>query len=115
DCILAAGVGSNICSFPTKVPLGKELVIEFISIEGVVPDNLQEFTEFDVATVAGSVGVTHHFPPVPISHAFTSFTSEMVRIYADPNTSILLVAVRDVTSGSALASATLSGYLVNLP
>ena len=89
---MGPGAGGNICTFPTKAPVGKELVIEFVTMQCLPPDNTQVCIELDIATVAGSVGVQHHFGPVQILGS--AYANQAVRIYADPNTSIFFVVSR---------------------
>ncbi len=113
QCNMGPGAGGNICTFPTKAPVGKELVIEFVTMQCLPPDNTQVCIELDMATVAGGVGVTHHFGPVQILGS--AYSNQAVRIYADPNTSIFFVVSRSSGTGTTVAVATLSGYLVNLP
>lgn len=99
-----------------SVPAGKRLVIEYVSLLGVVPAGQKLRVKIDA------------FAGGPGSHQLTlsnegSFqagrddykASHLTRIYADPGTDVFLRVARNSTSGVAGINASVSGYLVDVP
>jgi hypothetical protein len=99
------------------VPAGKRLVIEYVSGEAFVPTGQKAV--FSVITTIGgaSTGMRHYLH----TDAMGSFgapdyfrAGQVVRLYADPGTGVMLRADRDAATGDALARMSISGYFVNV-
>ena len=98
----------------THVPAKKRLVIEYISAEKILPVN-NLAGEFEIATVLGG--------PPPVTHTlfFSPQTngaqglSQLVRFYADPQTSVDIQVLREgATTQAVTVRAAISGHLVNV-
>jgi hypothetical protein len=97
-----------------QVQANKRLVIEYISCEMILPVN-NLAGEFLIATVLGA--------PPPISHRlfFNPLTngaqglSQLVRFYADPQTSVEIEVLREgATTLAVTVDAAISGHLVDV-
>ena len=99
------------------VPLGKRLVIEYVSMGATIPPS--QGATLTIDTFAGGAEATHLFPlsppAVPILGTTRTFLGQQVRIYADPGKTVLVQALRTSTAGNATFEFSISGYLVNLP
>ncbi|MGB8910102.1 MAG: hypothetical protein WCC84_15260 [Candidatus Cybelea sp.] len=98
------------------VPSGKRLVIEYVSGEAFLPTG--QTCLFSVITTIGgaSVGTSHYL----VSYAMGNFgapdcfvAGQVVRLFADPGTTVMLRADRDAASGAGIARMSLSGQLVD--
>ena len=93
-----------------KVPAGKELVIEYVSASGSVPAG--ESMTYSVAT-----GSVQHFIPavqqVPDSYLTIFVAGQQTRLYADPGTTVTLGVIRTGGGGTASATISISGTLVD--
>jgi hypothetical protein len=112
--------GTNVSTLTlATVPAGKRLVIEFISASGQVPLG-QHVESWGVLTVAPPTGGAQHEllvtaqPPAVIGDALFR-TSQQVRLYADPGTSVQTIIRRNSGAGSATFLMTVSGHLVDVP
>jgi hypothetical protein len=88
-----------------KVPAGKRLVIEFFTYD-VVAEN--PWFRFRIATTAGGVRTLH---TVVVSEDNTC--TKQFRLYADPDSEVVVQALRSGISGGFFANLTMSGYLVD--
>jgi hypothetical protein len=98
----------------TTVPAKRRLVIEYISSEMILPLS-NTAGEFEIATVLGG--------PPPVTHTlfFSPQTngaqglSQLVRFYADPQTSVIIQVLREGVATQAVSvRAAISGYLVDV-
>lgn len=103
---------NNQGAFIASVPAGKRLVIEYVSMVLLLPTGQKpsqaeivtdNFPHFLIATQQGSFGV------------FDTFSvSQQVRLYADSSVAFNVVrSANDGVDGSL--TATISGYLINVP
>ncbi|HSP16677.1 MAG TPA: hypothetical protein VLV78_18165 [Thermoanaerobaculia bacterium] len=111
--------GTNVSTLTVAtVPVGKRLVIEFVSMSGQVPPG-QHVELFHITTSAGPFGgATHDFlvnpqPDAVIGDALFR-ASQQVRLYADPGTTVTATFRRNSSAGLTTYGATISGYLVDL-
>lgn len=111
---LSSGSGSSTFT----VPSGKELVAEFFSfIVGLPQASGQSVSCVIATTVGGNAGYFYFIPSttgIPIGGGNYINMNQAARFYADPGTSVTLSCTRN-GSGASTASATLSGYLINVP
>jgi hypothetical protein len=110
--------GSNGVAQTFTVPAGKRLVIEFVAASlGLFPG--QKGILLITTTVGGSIA-SYDLPLTDQGVGFTGFagfrTSQMVRIYADPGSTVTVVVGSDgATFPVAIGElVSLSGYLVTL-
>ncbi len=96
-----------------SVPKDRRLVIEYLSGEGFLPSG-QKMLFGIICTVNGN-SARHYFG----THTIGKFGapdyywfSEQVKLYADPGTTVMLRADRDIAKQEATARISLSGYLV---
>jgi hypothetical protein len=100
------------------VPAGKRLVIETISIDTTVGTGQRPTARLE--SLAGGKFANHIFPQTKAgSDAFSDYYQGLysLRLYADPNTSITLVAARDSAGTTVNGQIVfhITGYYVNLP
>ena len=97
------------------VPAGKRLVIEHVSGSAFADESDRLFVH--IRTFAGGSDVRHHLP-FTVVHFFGDNRSYdfggVTKLYADPGTHVSLSYFIN-TSAHVFASATFSGYLVDLP
>jgi hypothetical protein len=116
--------GSLSASQSFMVPVGKRLVLEFAAGNTRLSD--WEYVRLTLRTIAGGESVGHELAPTTYRRAFEGsdppFTpdlvigfSQLVRIYADPGSSVSLTFLRtenrEARPGAVAAS--VSGYLVD--
>ena len=104
------------------VPTGKRLVIEYVSAQ--ISQTDCDFVRYSVTTTVQGVTQEHLFFLQVVGVGFTSpkifGLSQQTRIYADPNTEVILGrSVDAMDSGCGFSEPspdlTISGYLVNAP
>ncbi len=99
------------------VPAKKRLVIEYASGEAFVPTG-QKVLFSVITTIGGATTGTRHYLDTDALGSFGApdyfRAGQLVRLYADPGTTVMLRAIRDVATGDALARMSISGYLVNV-
>jgi hypothetical protein len=98
------------------VPTGKRLVMEYASGEAFMPTG-QKCLFSVITTIGGASTGTRHYLE---SNAVGKFgapdyfqAGQVVRLYADPGTTVMLRADRDIAAGDATARLSISGYLVD--
>jgi hypothetical protein len=111
---IAAGANAPNGSF--SVPAGRRLVIEHVSALVVVPAG-QRVMYTNINTFSGGGLVFHHLKAqsAGVSTATPGegyITSESLRLYADPGTSVLVAVNRSDSAGTGFMSVSVSGYLV---
>ena len=109
------------------VPAGKELVIEYASLDGCILPG--QSVELSVSTEIGGAFVRHAVniaPPaagpgvgviacsIPNASSITA-VGQQIRLYADPGTPVLVEGDRNSNTGLASFSFSISGYLVDVP
>lgn len=104
------------------MPDKKRLVIEYISVEvQAVEDG--DSLHADLVTTVGGTLVTHSLGVAePIERAKIDpsglnyrFLSRLVKLYADPNTNVSILASRSSRVGDTFVRFAVSGYLVEHP
>lgn len=98
------------------VPLNKRLVIEFVSAEVSILGN-EKFVMQIQTKLGGSVSnhfmmpnLIGTFPPNDIFEV-----SQQTRLYADPDTDVLIKIHRNAGGGIGDIESSISGYLVDIP
>jgi hypothetical protein len=116
DLNLPVGAGGQNASF--QVPAGKRLVIEYVSGEAFMPTG-QKCLFSIFTSLAGQSTPTRHLLETVSFGKFGApdyfRTAQVVRLYADPGTGVMLRADRDLTTGTATARMSLSGKLIAVP
>jgi hypothetical protein len=106
----------------TAVPAGKRLVIDYVSVFGVVPTGQKMVTAAILLIQPDLSFLQSYFRissqgPCGISSGFGDcfVASDQVRLYADPGTTVRAYTQRDDASGAGQVTFFVSGYFVNLP
>lgn len=113
-CSTNTNGGTQTCIATFNVPANKELVIEYVNVQcfGFGSPNPAQST---ITTTVGGSSVPYNFlrgDPNPIfNNVFQS--NALVRIYADPSTTVTLTGTQNGNGSTFLFS--LSGYYVNVP
>ena len=100
------------------VPKGKRLVIEYVSGEAFLPTGQKCLFSVITSLKGQTTGTRHYLESAPYGKfgAPDYFrAAQLVRLYADPGTTVMLRADRDLAGGDGLARMSLSGYLINVP
>ena len=105
--------GSNGFSFP--IPSGKRLVIEFVS--ATIGLNIGSIVDSAVKTTVNGITANHHMEFIQNAAAWgypQSYTiSKSMRVYADPDTTVMMYVVDNLT-GAGEMTAAISGYFVDV-
>lgn len=113
---LPVGTGGQNAGF--QVPAGKRLVIEYVSGDALMPTGQKCLFSIFTSLAGQPTGTRHLLETTTLGQfgASVSFrASQVVRLYADPGTTVMLRADRDVATGTAVARMSLSGHLVAVP
>jgi len=97
-----------------QVPAGKRLVIEWISAMQFVPQG--SGGAFGITTQVGGEQAFHAlatFPSATTDGNVDFTTSQVTRIYADPDSVVRVSGTRSVNQGSQFGNFVFSGYLEN--
>jgi hypothetical protein len=99
-----------------KVPKGRRLTIEYFSCEGDLP--VGQFFSVHLTTIGGSVQAGFDLTPVKLGTVPTPqdimVYSQIVKIYADSETDVLLTLVRSLGVGGALVRCSFAGELAHI-
>ncbi|MBV8201047.1 MAG: hypothetical protein JOZ15_10540 [Acidobacteria bacterium] len=101
-----------------NVPNGKRLVIEYVSGEAFLPKGQKALFSVITSLQGEATGISHYLDSDAIGHfgAPDYFRAgQVVRLYADPGTIVMLRADRDLATGEGLARMSISGELVAVP
>jgi hypothetical protein len=98
------------------VPAGKRLVIEYASLFAYLPDAQTMFVR--IFTSAGGAGVVHNLAvqrqeDYGVLKQFGA--AHLVKLYADPGTTVQVQAGRLGSTGTANCTVTLSGHFEDVP
>lgn len=110
----------NVCFGQTtfQIPAKQELVIEYASATAFIPGAGQGVL-YTVETTAGGANVPHHlFTTPPVNAAGIVAVSQLVRVYADPGTTVTVTFSElggFCGNGVSQVGMELSGFLVNVP
>lgn len=116
--------GSMSASETFMVPAGKRLVLEFVAGNTRLSD--WEFVRLILRTIASGESAGHELAPTTYRRGFEGSNpplhpdlnigfSQLVRIYADPGSSVSLTFLRTEIreAGTAVLATSVSGYLVD--
>jgi hypothetical protein len=110
-------VAGNFCNATITVPAGKQLIIEYASMSAAIPTGEVAFAK--VITFVGGRRATHSLSSSsPATAAFIgqlAQVGQLVRLYADPGSTVTFVAERGGPSVLVAFSFSIAGYLVDLP
>ncbi|HSS50846.1 MAG TPA: hypothetical protein VLX28_18045 [Thermoanaerobaculia bacterium] len=96
------------------VPAGKRLVIEYVSGFAFLPAG--QNASFSVFTsLAGQTSGTEHILITTKALGNDFVTGQVVKLYADPGTTVMLRTDRDLAKGAGKARMSLSGQLIAVP
>ncbi len=106
----------EVCPTLATVPIGKRMVIQYVSARVTLPFSDQKIDEIRLRTTVNGVEAFHDLKVEPTG-VFNRFrVAQPVQVYADPSALVELCVSRTLTAGMApFNSATLSGYLVDIP
>ncbi|HEV3458910.1 MAG TPA: hypothetical protein VHG32_20355 [Thermoanaerobaculia bacterium] len=100
------------------VPKGKRLEIEYASGEAFLPTGQKALFSVITSLAGERTGISHYLD----SDALGNFgapdyfrAGQVVRLYADPGTVVMLRIDRDRPTGAGLARMSISGQLVAVP
>ncbi len=106
----ATSTSPDLLSFP--VPSGKRLVIEYVSIECLVPQNVAAIPlDIRLSSVVNGVVAQYFFAPA-ILPPVSWIVNQTTRIYADGGTVVSISSGTAYPTGSN-CGASISGYFVN--
>jgi len=98
------------------VPKGKRLVIEYASGEAFLPTGQKGLFSVITSLAGQPTGIRHYLDSDAMGHfgAPDYFRAgQVVRLYADPGTVVMLRIDRDIAKGDGLARMSVSGELVD--
>jgi hypothetical protein len=112
------GVGETGFDF-TTVPAGKRLIIDYVSVFGIMPTGEKLVSAEILLIQPDHVSYLQSFFRISAQGAdyFGDYfvASDQVRLYADPGTTVRAHVRRDDASGAAQVSFLISGHFVDLP
>ncbi len=122
-CVILDGSSGN--QDDIQVPVGKRLVIEFVSVSAVLPTGqiprVRILTETSRLPLGTTVFLQHDIALTvgPLARPAVSSDeyhgSQLVRLYADPETTVRIEVIRgDAVTGSATFVVRWTGYLVDI-
>jgi hypothetical protein len=116
--VTQTGTNVSLVTIAT-VPAGKRLVIEFVSMLGQVPPG-EHVELLELNTIADPFGgATHELlvneQPAAVSGDALFRASQQVRLYANAGSQVKALFRRSSSAGDATYTATISGYLVDVP
>ena len=120
QAIVSATLNPSVAAFVQNVaivPVGKRLVIEFVSAIADVPADQKVVISVFNQDKFASRGVSHSFPVTPqgtFSGIDRLVASESARMYAEPEDSVNFVVSRNSAAGTANCFFSISGYLVDV-
>lgn len=110
--LILAVSGNSLAT--VSVPVGKRYVIEaFSAICGLDKGSSLKTVEVGTANGSGAHAFTPGFPRSPDVFVDNWAASGLTRLYAEPGSTIVLVA--DSPSSAISCNFSLSGYVINLP
>lgn len=100
------------------VPAGKRLVIEYVSGQAFLPSGQKALFSVIVSLQGQSTGTWHYLESTvvgPFGSQDCFQCGRLVKLYADPGTTVMLRTDRDSPTGTGISRMTLSGHLVSVP
>jgi len=112
SCSTSSGMASN-CTATFNVPAGKQLMVEYLQVvsTGNVTNGMQHF-EFQT-TVSGQAQ-TYLYGPGNKLLSDTASDDHVVRIYADPGSTVQLTGVQGMAGPGITFNLLLSGHLIDV-
>jgi hypothetical protein len=115
DAVLTLPDGfSGSCPILATVPAGKRLVIEYVTARATVPGG-QKLRMFQLKIFQNGDSAYHHLAANETGIFNEWIAAQQVRLYADPSTPVDLCIYRSGWAGNLQVSASVSGYLVDIP
>jgi hypothetical protein len=112
-CATVAAGGTN-CLASFVVPAGKVLVLEYVQFFSTEFGG-SSVTLCALDTTAAGTAQQYNFAPGPRVLTNHPLSEHLVRIYADPGSTVTFLGAEDTSVGNVNFNALLSGYLVNVP
>ncbi len=101
-----------------NVPTGKRLVIEYVSGQAFLPSGQKALFSVIVSLQGQTTGTWHYLESTvvgPFGSQECFQCGRMVRLYADPGTTVMLRTDRNSPADTGLSRMTLSGHFVSVP
>lgn len=114
QCNTAFGSGPTSCSASLNVPAGKELVIEYLYFNASESGG-SSTQAFQLAPTAGGISIPYAYSPGVRLFSNVPISEHLVRLYADPGSTLLFTGFENSNAGSVSFVARISGHLVNVP
>jgi len=113
SCATSPGPGSN-CMATFNVPTGKQLMVEYLQVVSLGNIN-NAMHHFELQTVAGGQPQTYFYGPGNKLLSDTAADDHVVRIYADPGSTVQLTGVQGMAGPGVTFNLLLSGHLIDVP
>jgi len=114
---MASCSGSGCIAPIFLVPLGKRLVIEYASIAARIPAG--KVARWEISSSLGGQSIRLNFPltqPPVVDFSSTITTAgQQVRLYADPESDVSMIANTSDNANPSNFNFAISGYLVDVP
>ena len=101
-----------------QVPAGKRLVIEYASGVGFLPAGQKCLFSVITSLQGQQTGTSHYLESTTVGKFGAPdcfLAGQVVRLYADPETTVMLRADRDLATGQGTVRMSVSGHLVDVP
>jgi len=106
--------GSIYCQASYTVPAGKELVIEYVQVSSTENGGSGTYY-YGLQTTAAGQTPPYVFAPGTRASSNYPIGDHLVRIYADPGSTVTFTGFETNNTGNVIFAMVLSGYLVNVP
>jgi len=101
-----------------SVPAGKRMVIEYVSVQAFIPSGQKALFSV-IVFLQGQITGTWHYMESTAIGAFGGQDyfqcGRLVKLYADPGTTVMPRTDRDSPTGTGQSRMTLSGHLISVP
>ena len=105
----------GVCPTLATVPIGKRMVIQYVTARVTLPGG-EKIDEIRLRTTVNGVEAFHDLNVEPTGVLNRFRVAQSVQVYADPSALVELCVSRDLAAGLApVNSATISGYLIDMP
>jgi hypothetical protein len=108
-----SGTGTNTCEATSTLQGGKAFVIEYIMTTATENNSNVQF--YNLQTSVGGIAPFYLYGPGTHLDFATPVNDHLVRIYADPGSTMKFGVITNSNLGSVFATIILSGHLVNAP
>ncbi|HTC92371.1 MAG TPA: hypothetical protein VK699_02830 [Terriglobales bacterium] len=112
SCATSPGLGSN-CTAAFNVPAGKQLMVEYLQVvsKGNVANGMHHF---EIQTIVSGQPLTYFYGPGNKLLSDTASDDRLVRIYADPGSTVQLTGVQGMPGPGITFNLLLSGHLIDV-